>query len=499
MRKNILFEIIGLDNDDSRTRVESEIEKLPGVGKTIVDPYSGVCMVKYDDAGTTDDTIIDAIKQLGFDIRQRPASKVPAVKERVYSVNGMHCPSCEILIEKKLLKEAGVKAVEATTNKGQVLIEYIGQQPSVEKLNSLFAADNYTFNDSQPAKDAGGGRTGKKQSTKSKPNGSRKLADVFVVAGASLVFIAAFIGLHKSGLSALVSVNAASALPMFIIFGLLAGFSSCAALIGGIILSMAKQWSDNYGRQESTYKRLQPHLLFNGGRLVSYGALGAVLGGVGKAFQLSASFSSMLVIGISIMMFFLALQMLGVRSFQRFQLRLPKFITRYIADEANFQGRYMPILMGAASFFLPCGFTITAQGLALASGSIWQGSLIMLFFAIGTLPALLGIGLSSVAFTKKPHMAARFLKIAGIVVLFFAIFNINAQLNVLGISSLDDISLTPSREAIASEDGLPPIVNGQQIIKMDASSYEYRPNYFKVKAGIPVKWEITDTGTSGWY
>lgn len=36
-----------------------------------------------------------------------------------------------------------------------------------------------------------------------------------------------------------------------------------------------------------------------------------------------------------------------------------------------------------------------------------------------------------------------------------------------------------------------------QTIKMDASSSGYKPNYFKVKAGIPVRWEITDTGTSG--
>ncbi|OGZ35944.1 MAG: hypothetical protein A2V60_01530 [Candidatus Portnoybacteria bacterium RIFCSPHIGHO2_01_FULL_39_19] len=32
---------------------------------------------------------------------------------------------------------------------------------------------------------------------------------------------------------------------------------------------------------------------------------------------------------------------------------------------------------------------------------------------------------------------------------------------------------------------------------MNASASGYKPNYFKVKAGIPVRWEITDTGTSG--
>jgi len=63
----------------------------------------------------------------------------------------------------------------------------------------------------------------------------------------------------------------------------------------------------------------------------------------------------------------------------------------------------------------------------------------MLFFAIGTLPVLLVIGFSSVKFTKKPHTANRFLKIAGVLVLFFAVFNINSQLNVLGWKSLSDI------------------------------------------------------------
>ncbi len=104
---------------------------------------------------------------------------------------------------------------------------------------------------------------------------------------------------------------------------------------------------------------------------------------------------------VSVMMLFLALQMLGVKQFQRFQITTPKFITRYAVNEKNFSGRYMPFIMGGLTFFLPCGFTITAQGLALASGSVLQGGLIMLFFAIGTLPMLLMIGLSSVKFLRN--------------------------------------------------------------------------------------------------
>jgi len=85
--------------------------------------------------------------------------------------------------------------------------------------------------------------------------------------------------------------------------------------------------------------------------------------------------------------------------------------------------------------------------------------------------------------------------------------NINFQLNVLGIASLSDLGIVSNAAKNNSaqnkagsprdEAGLPSIVNGQQILKMDASSRGYSPNYFKVRVGIPVRWEITDKGTSG--
>jgi len=216
-------------------------------------------------------------------------------------------------------------------------------------------------------------------------------------------------------------------------------------------------------------------------------------------FQVSLAFTSVLIVAVSIMMFFLALQMLGVKALRKFQFTMPKFISRRIVDEDKFQGKYSPFIMGALTFFLPCGFTITAQGLALISGGAIQGALIMLFFALGTLPALLTIGLSAVKFSQKPHLANKFLKVAGVLVLFFALYNINAQLNVLGFSSFSDIKLNAGNQSSVSnnEEGLPPIVNGKQVIKMDASSSSYSPNYLKVKTGIPVRWEITDKGTSG--
>lgn len=148
----------------------------------------------------------------------------------------------------------------------------------------------------------------------------------------------------------------------------------------------------------------------------------------------------------------------------------------------------MPFLMGGLTFFLPCGFTLTAQTLALASGSPLRGALILLFFALGTFVPLLLIGYSSAASSQKPQTSAYFSQVAGILVIVFALYNIYSQSQVLGIS-------LPSLNSSSTNNVS--LVDGVQLIKMTASSTGYTPNSFQVKAGQKVRWEITDKGTSG--
>jgi sulfite exporter TauE/SafE/copper chaperone CopZ/plastocyanin len=410
------------------------------------------------------------------------------IQGHIYYVSGMHCASCEALIEKKISELSGVKSVAASTTKGEVLIKYEGEKTPTARLNEIFKQEGYIFSDLPHSSEAKAGQP-------------KDFSVTFVI---GLLIIIGFVGLNKLGLSGLINVSAKSSLPMFFVFGIMAGISSCAALVGGIILSMSKQWGELYSNTDSLWKRAQPHLIFNAGRIISYGVLGALLGAIGSKLNLSLSVASVLVIGVSVMMIFLAFQMLGLKAFRKFQFTMPKFITKFIVDESNFKGRYTPFLMGALTFFLPCGFTITAQGLALISGSALQGGLIMFLFSLGTLPMLLTIGLSSVKFSQRPRLFERFLKVAGVLVLFFAVYNINFQLNVLGAPSITDLRINSSQStnvvgnnSSQNEEGLPPIVDGKQIIKMDASASGYSPNYFKVRVGIPVRWEITDKGTSG--
>lgn len=424
--------------------------------------------------------------------------KIPPLR---YFVQGMHCASCEMIIEKKIRKENGVSSAEVDLNKGQVLINTKNDTHITEDyLNYLFKDDGYTFSKKPFSKKQ---NSDIDQSECEVACATEKQSDgpnytPFAIAA---LLVMGFYLLQKSGFSSLISVNSGSSLPVFFLFGLLAGLSSCAALVGGIILSLSKQWLSMYSKDDSSVKKAEPHILFNIGRVAGYGFFGALLGFMGTFFKLSPSFSATLVIVVSLMMVLLGLQMLGVKALAKYQLRFPKTLTRKFSNEENFQGKFGPLLMGALTFFLPCGFTITAQALALSSGSPLQGALIMSLFALGTVPGLLAIGLGSVKLFSNPKVSQQFSVIAGILVLFFAGFNINSQLSVLGVSNIGDVlgAVTTAQASTTkvTTTGLVPVEGGKQIIRMDASSTGYSPNRFKVRVGQVVRMEITDTGTSG--
>lgn len=62
------------------------------------------------------------------------------------------------------------------------------------------------------------------------------------------------------------------------------------------------------------------------------------------------------------------------------------------------------------------------------------------------------------------------------------------------------VILSPKKQEVAQNQdvsGLALIVDGKQVIKMTVLSTDYTPNSFKVKAGVPVRWEITSSGQPG--
>ncbi|PIS15912.1 hypothetical protein COT62_01250 [Candidatus Roizmanbacteria bacterium CG09_land_8_20_14_0_10_41_9] len=387
-----------------------------------------------------------------------------------FFISGLHCKSCKIIIEQKIRDTYRIHA-SVSMGDNTVTLEKTDPRVNEHSLNALFEAEGYTFSHSSLKKE--------------------KL-DIFqllfiVITAAVLINLFIFIGNATSVSS---TVSATSPLFAYFIFGALASISSCAALVGGIILSLSRQWS----RGGAT-----SHISFHAGRLISFAILGGVLGLIGGAIRLTPFFTAFLIIAVSIFMIGLGFQMIGISAFQKFQISLPTSVMKKALGVRSSQNSLIPFFIGAFTFFLPCGFTLSTQSIALISGGALKGSLIMFSFALGTLPALAFISASSNTLFQNPKFSIAFSKIAGILVFFFAVTNISSQLNVLGFSSPSILgpSTNVVRQDTNNSSGLVPIVDGKQLLKMNASSRGYDPNYFKIKTGVPVRWEVTDTGTSG--
>ena len=135
---------------------------------------------------------------------------------------------------------------------------------------------------------------------------------------------------------------------------------------------------------------MRPHVLFNVGRVVGFAVFGALIGLLGSALQLSTTANGVLTVIIALFMIVLGLQLMGLIPAGLVQP--PKRLSHWVHDLAERGHAWVPAVLGAATFFLPCGFTQSMQLFAMSTGSPVQGALTMTVFALGTLPALLGIG-----------------------------------------------------------------------------------------------------------
>ena len=408
----------------------------------------------------------------------------------------MHCASCELLIEKRVLKEKGVKAADASLGNGTLRVECDGRMPRTNELNTWFQSDGYTFSETKQVE--------KKEPWLYVVEGKGIQMDmhilkkkIVILAQVAAVFFVLYL-IERSGIAQYVSLSEQSSLGVFFLFGLVAGASSCAALVGGILLSLSKNWNDRYGYDASMGKKMVPHFYFHGGRLFAYTLFGGVLGSIGKAVGLgNVTIFATITILVSGVMLLIGLQMAGVKWAERCQIRMPKFITRRIAGTQQTAGNQLPFAIGAGTVLLPCGFTLIAQGIALTSGSAVQGAMMLGMFVFGTMIPLLFIGMATVKGSKNPKRGRIFSFYAGIVLVIFAAYNINGQFNVLGIPSVSDVF---AKASVTDRTNIKVVRNpqGVQVVTMIAKGFEYTfTSPSTIQAGVPTTLLVDNQGMQG--
>jgi uncharacterized protein len=328
------------------------------------------------------------------------------LKSCEFFVEGMHCAACELLIEKKLSKVVGVKTVDAKLNESKVYIKSDKELDATE-LSKLVENEGYRI-------------VNNKQNV-----ASRSKKELILSLLISLGFFGGFLLLQKSGIINLASGDGQITLPFVFLIGVVASLSTCMAVVGGLVLSL----SSNYAKE----KQAKPIILFHISRIVGFFILGGLIGLLGSAFVLTPVMTFILNLALFIVMIVMAINLLEILpSAKKLQLRMPKFIGKRAMKVGETNNFLTPILLGAVTFFLPCGFTQSMQLYSLTTGSFINGAVTMLVFALGTLPMLALISFASTKFSKSMQ-SGLFFKIAAFIIILFSIFNFTAALAAVGI------------------------------------------------------------------
>jgi uncharacterized protein len=256
---------------------------------------------------------------------------------------------------------------------------------------------------------------------------------------------------------------------------------------GGLLVAVAAKYNDATANL-TPMQRMKPHLYFNAGRILSYTLLGGAIGALGSALTLSPEVNGILTIVASAVMILLGLQMLRLLpSLTRFLPTMPKSFGHFIHDLAERDANGGAFALGAATFFLPCGFTQALQLYVLAKGSFTVGALTMLAFALGTLPALLS--LSAMSSFATGGLQKHFLKIAGAAVIVLGVANIQYGLVLTGSSmNAEPVEMGGTPAEVAPSPVA--VTDGKQVVVMRIDGFDYVPNRFTVRQGVPVEWRI---------
>ena len=240
----------------------------------------------------------------------------------------------------------------------------------------------------------------------------------------AVVLISGFVFLQSLGLVRLVSGGEIGYGAIFMI-GVIASLSTCMAVVGGIVLTLSATFARAGGG-------LIPQFYFHIGRLVSFFILGGVIGLLGQVFTLTITTTFVLNLLIGMVMLILGGKLLGVPFFEHMRVAFPKVFRAHVERTLALNTSITPLLVGIATFFMPCGFTQSMQLYTLSTGGFVVGGLTMLVFGLGTLPMLALMSVGSVSLAESRY-ASLFYKTAGLIVLAFALFNIINSFVIVGL------------------------------------------------------------------
>lgn len=409
------------------------------------------------------------------------------MKKLNFKVNGMTCSSCEVIIERNLRKVSGVEKVKASKSKDSVDVE-CSDQVQVSELQAAVKDSGYNLSLQESGNHGLGNHDSIPQNWFSKHKERFSEIGAVLVVMFGIFFLLRQFDILPKGLA----VTDNMSYGFIFIIGLVAATSTCLAVSGGLLLAIAAKYNEKHPHLNG-WQKFKPHVFFNIGRIVSYTLLGGAIGALGSVLTISSKAAGVITIIASLLMIIMGLQLLGIFPWlNKIKIKLPKFIAHKVYDSSdnNSSGKTSSFLFGAATFLLPCGFTQALQLYVLGKGSFVIGALTMLAFSLGTLPSLASIG----AFTSftKGNIQRYFMTFSAILIIILGVMNLSPGFNLTGA-----VIALPSGNGNVDVVDTAPIIDGKQVVNMAVNGFDYSPDTFTLKKGVPVEWRIDGKGAQG--
>jgi hypothetical protein len=221
-----------------------------------------------------------------------------------------------------------------------------------------------------------------------------------------------------------------------LLLGLLGGFSHCLGMCGGFVMAYSMNLrSPDPAVPAGKWLKWRSHLLYNSGRVFTYMILGEIFGLLGSTLGFILAVKNLqgaleILAGIVMLVMGIAFTGLwpgwsstdffpGVNLFKKIIAGLYK----------NLQPKNLFIL-GMILGLIPCGLVYAAGAKAVATQSPLQGMLTMMFFGLGTVPALFSLGISTELISL--HWRRRLYRLAAGLLIIFAVLTILRGIDALG-------------------------------------------------------------------
>lgn len=173
---------------------------------------------------------------------------------------------------------------------------------------------------------------------------------------------------------------------MFLISALvlgLVGSFHCVGMCGPIAVALpinSKSW----------LSKLSGTFLYNIGRAITYGVMGAVFGVLGEGIQLGGlqKWVSIAMGAIMILSVVFPVLFRNTRLLDQYIYGYVDRLKEYIGPLFKNSSLGSLFIIGLLNGLLPCGLVYVALAGAIATGGVMSGSLYMFIFGLGTLPML---------------------------------------------------------------------------------------------------------------